>query len=225
MVTQIIIMVVLLIFSAYFSATETAFSTLNKTRIKTLAEKGNKKAERVLKLSEKYDKLISTILIANNIVNILLSSISTVFFITIAKNADWSNPESIGTTLATAVSTVAVLSFGEITPKSFAREFPERFSMFSAPLISFFMVVLTPLSIIFGSIRVLLGKIFKSKEDKKITQDELLTFVDEVEQEGGIDKEESELLRSAIEFTEREASDILTPRTSLEAIDIELLNE
>lgn len=226
MSTQIIIMVIMLICSSYFSATETAFSSLNKTRIKTLADKGNKKAERVLELSEKYDKLLSAILIGNNIVNIVLSSICTVFFIGIATDLlKSSNPQSVGTTLATVVSTVAVLIFGEITPKSLAKEFPEKFAMFSAPIIKLLMVVLTPLSVIFGGIKLLLGKVIKSKDDRKMTQDELLTFVDEVEQEGGIDEAESELLRSAIEFTDREASDILTPRTSLEAVDEAYSNE
>ena len=219
MTTQIIIMVAMLICSAYFSATETAFSSLNKTRIKTLAEKGNGKAVRVLNLSENYDKLLSTILIGNNIVNIVLSSISTVFFINIAQS------QSMGTTLATIVSTVMVLIFGEITPKSLAKEFPEAFAMISAPLIKFLMVILTPLSFFFGGIKFILGKLIKSKDDRGMTHDELLTLVDEVEQEGGIDEVESELLRSAIEFTDREASDILTPRTSLEAVDETLTND
>lgn len=223
--TQWIVMGIMLILSAYFSATETAFSSLNRTRIKTLAEKGNKKAIRVLELSDKYDKLLSSILIGNNIVNISLSTIATVVFIDIAKNADFGDPTSAGTTIATIVSTIAVLTFGEITPKSLAKESPEKFAMFSAPIIRFLMLVLTPLSAVFGGIKFLLGKVVKSKDDRKMTQDELLTFVDEVEQEGGIDKEESELLRSAIEFTDREASDILTPRTSLEAIDIEMTND
>ncbi|MBR2474445.1 MAG: HlyC/CorC family transporter [Clostridia bacterium] len=229
MSTQITIMLIMLVCSAYFSATETAFSSLNKTRIKTLAEKGNKRAERVLNLSEKYDKLLSTILIGNNIVNIVLSSICTVFCIDLAAkaftNVNPQSTQSIGTTLATVISTVAVLIFGEITPKSLAKEYPERFAMVSAPLISFLMVVLTPLSLVFGGIKLVLGKVVKSKDDHKMTQDELLTFVDEVEQEGGIDKEESELLRSAIEFTDREASDILTPRTVLEAVDEDSTND
>lgn len=219
MTTQIIIMAVMLICSAYFSATETAFSSLNKTRIKTLVEKGNKRAEKVLALSDNYDKLLSTILIGNNIVNIVLSAIATVFFISVASS------EALGTTIATIVSTVFVLIFGEITPKSLAKEFPERFAMISAPLIKFLMFVLTPLSFIFGGIKFILGKIIKSKDDRGMTHDELLTLVDEVEQEGGIDEVESELLRSAIEFTDREASDILTPRTSLEAIDVNLSND
>lgn len=217
--TQIIIMVIMLICSGYFSATETAFSTLNKTRIKTISEKGNKKAETVLSLSENYDKLISAILIGNNIVNIFLSSICTVFFINLLKGN-----QSLGTTVATIVSTVGVLIFGEICPKMLARQFPESFAMFSAPIIKCIMFILFPLTVVFGSVRIVLSKIFKSGDDHKMTQDELLTFVDEVEQEGGIDKEESALLRSAIEFTDREASDILTPRTSLEAIEENMPN-
>ncbi|MBE6609840.1 MAG: HlyC/CorC family transporter [Ruminococcaceae bacterium] len=217
---QLIVMIAMLICSSYFSATETAFSSLNKTRIKTFAEKGNKKAERVLALSENYDKLLSTILIGNNIVNIVLSSISTVFFINLLKG-----DQSIGTVLSTVVSTVVVLIFGEITPKSLAKENPEKFAMVSAPIIKCLMVVLTPLSILFGGIKWLLSKIIKSDNDRRMTQDELLTLVDEVEQEGGIDSDESELLRSAIEFTDREASDILTPRTALEAVEEHLDNK
>ncbi len=220
MSTQIAIMIVMLVFSAYFSSTETAFSSLNKTKIKTLADKGNKKAEKVLDLSEKYDKLLSTILIGNNIVNIILSSICTVFCINLLNNN-----QELGTTVATIATTIVVLLVGEITPKSLAKRFPEKFAMFSASIIKFLMVVLTPLSVIFGGVKWLLDKLLKSDDDGAMTHDELLTFVEEVEQEGGIDKEESELLRSAIEFTDREASDILTPRTSLEAVDEELTNE
>ena len=222
-IQKILIMSVLLLFSAFFSATETAFSSLNKTRVKTLAEKGNKKAEKVLALSDKYDSLLSTILIGNNIVNIALSAICTLFFINIFKDA--ANGESLGTTVSTVVSTVAVLIFGEITPKSIAKETPEKFAMLVSPLISVLIVIFKPLSWFFGLIKLLFSKIFKNDDDRKMTQDELLTLVDEVEQEGGIDSSESELLRSAIEFTDREASDILTPRTSVEAIADDLPNE
>ena len=145
---QIIIMAVLLVFSAYFSATETAFSSLNKTRIKTLAEKGNKKAKLVLKLSDNYDRLLSTVLIGNNIVNIALSSICTLFFINLF--VSYQNGQNIGTAVATAVSTVVVLMFGEITPKSMAKEAPEKFAMMSAPLIRILMIILKPLSLFFG---------------------------------------------------------------------------
>ena len=211
---QIILMVIMLVFSAYFSATETAFSSLNKTRIKTLSDKGNRRAGLVLTLSDKYDKLLSTILIGNNIVNIILSSVCTVFFINLLKEN-----QITGTVVATIVSTVVVLTFGEITPKTVAKESPERFAMFSAPIISVLMKILTPVSILFSGIKAAISKVFGNGDDRRMTQDELLTLVEEVEHEGGIDKEESELLRSAIEFTDREASDILTPRTLLEAVD------
>ena len=222
-VQQILIMAILLLFSAFFSATETAFSSLNKTRVKTFAEKGNKKAEKVLSLSEKYDSLLSTILIGNNIVNIALSAICTLFFINLFKNHP--NGEGVATTVSTAVSTVAVLIFGEITPKSIAKETPEKFAMLVAPIVAVLIVIFKPLSWFFGLIKLLFAKIFKSDDDRKMTQDELLTLVDEVEQEGGIDSSESELLRSAIEFTDREASDILTPRTSVEAVSDELTSD
>ena len=217
---QIILMVIMLVFSAYFSATETAFSSLNKTRIKTLSDKGNRRAGLVLTLSDKYDKLLSTILIGNNIVNIILSSVCTVFFTNLLKEN-----QITGTVVATIVSTVVVLTFGEITPKTVAKESPERFAMFSAPIISVLMKILTPVSILFSGIKAAISKVFGNGDDRRMTQDELLTLVEEVEHEGGIDKEESELLRSAIEFTDREASDILTPRTLLEAVDENMSNE
>ncbi len=216
-------MAVLLLFSAYFSATETAFSSLNRTRIKTIADKGDKRAALVLALSDKYDSLLSAILIGNNIVNIALSSICTAYFIDIFVN--YQNGQSLGTTVSTVVTTIAVLIFGEITPKTLAKESPERFAMFSAPIINVLMIILTPLSLFFGFIKIIMSKLFKSKDDRKMTQDELLTLVDEVEQDGGIDEDESKLLRSAIEFTDREASDILTPRTALVAVSEALSNE
>ena len=141
-IPQIIILVILVLFSAYFSATETAFSSLNKTRIKTLVEKGNKRAKLVLKLSDEYDKLLSAILIGNNIVNISMASIATVLFISLYGD--------IGATISTAVITVVVLIFGEISPKSLAKDSPEKFAMFSAPFISVLIVILTPLNFIFS---------------------------------------------------------------------------
>ncbi len=215
-------MVVLLLFSAYFSATETAFSSLNRARVKTLAEE-NKRAALVLKLSDSYDKLLSAILIGNNIVNIALSSICTMYFIGLF--VDLKNGGSLATTVSTVVSTVAVLIFGEITPKTLAKESPEKFAMFSAPIIKVLMVVFAPLSFFFSGIKILMSKLIKSDDDRKMTQDELLTIVDEAEQDGGIDEGESKLLRSAIEFTDREASDILTPRIAIEAVSETVSND
>lgn len=208
---SIILMAVMLIMSAYFSATETAFSSLNKTRIKTMAEEGNKRAELAWRLSEKYDKLISTILIGNNIVNIAVSSVATVFFI--------KHFGDIGATLSTVVITVAVLIFGEISPKSIAKDCPEKFAMFSAPIIRILIFILTPVNFLFSLWKKLLSKLFKVEENKKMSQAELLMFVDEVEQEGSIDESSGDLLRNAIEFKERKAEDILTHRIDIEAVE------
>ena len=201
--------------SAYFSATETAFSSLNKTRLKTLAEDGNKRAALTLKLAENYDKLISTILIGNNIVNICLASLGTIFFIHIMLD------ENLGTTLSTVVITVVVLIFGEITPKSIAKDMPEKFAMFSTPFINLLIIILTPINFVFSMWKKLISKILKVEENEKMSQEELLMFVDEVEQEGTIDEDEGDLIRNVIEFTETQAEDILTHRVDLEAVPID----
>ena len=208
-----------LIMSAYFSATETAMSTFNKTRMKTLAEKGNKRAALALRLSENYDTLLSTILIGNNLVNILLTAVCTVFFIDVAKSND------LGTTLSTVVSTIAVLIFGEITPKGIAKDRPEKFAMFSAPFINGLIFILTPLNFLFSLWRKLILKIFKKEEDSKMSQEELLMLVEEIQQDGSIDEEESTLLQNAIEFTERKAEDILTHRVDIEAVSRDATKE
>lgn len=209
----LVIMAVLVLMSAYFSATETAFSSLSKTRLKTYAEKENKRAELAISLSEKYDKLISTILIGNNIVNIAVASIGTVFFV--------KHYGDIGATLSTLVVTIVVLIFGEITPKSIAKDSPEKFAMFSAPFINVLIIFFTPLNFLFSLWKKLVSKIFKVEEDSGMSQEELLMLVDEVEQEGSIDGDEGELLRNAIEFTARKAEDILTPRIDIEAVAID----
>jgi CBS domain containing-hemolysin-like protein len=202
--------------SAYFSATETAFSSLNKTRLKALSEKGNKKADLALSLEEKYDKLISTILIGNNIVNITLASIGTLMFVKIMQG-----DQDAGATLSTVVVTVTVLIFGEITPKSIAKDSPEKFAMFSAPFLHALMVVLTPINFLFSQWKKLISKIFKVSEDTKMSQEELLLLVEEVQQEGSIDESEGELLKNAIEFRDQVAEDILTHRTDLEAVSVD----
>ena len=219
---QIIIMAACLLMSAYFSATETAFSTLSKTKLKTMIEKGNKRASLALKLSENYDRLLSTILIGNNLVNILLSSIATVFVITLCiSRKDQTFADSYGTLISTAAVTVVVLIFGEITPKSVAKNRPEGFAMFSAPLMQVFIWILIPFSALFSLWTKLVAKIFRVKADTKMSQEELLMLVEEVEEEGSIDTEEGDLLRNAINFTEQKAEDILTHRVDLEGFDME----
>lgn len=209
---NIIVIVILIIFSAYFSATETAFTSFNKIRMKNMAGDGDKRADRVIKISEKYDKLLTTILIGNNVVNITMSSVATVMFINLFGPA-------YGATLSTIVITIVVLIFGEITPKNVAKETPERFAMFSAPLIRKLMTVMTPINFIFTKWKRLVAKIFKLNSDDKITGDEILTMVEEAEEGGGIEKMHSELIQNAIEFYELTAEEVMTPRPEMEAIE------
>lgn len=213
MVYSIIAIVVLVTFSAYFSATETAFTSLNKIRLKNMAGDGDKKAKDVLEISDNYDNLLSTILVGNNLVNIAISSIATVMFLELYPK--------YGATIATAVATVIVLIFGEISPKSLAKESPERFAMFSAPIIRFFMLILKPINWIFSCWKKLIAKLFNADGIRPITEDELLTMVEEAQTEGGIDEGQSELIQNAIEFNDLEAWDVLTPRVDIKAIEID----
>lgn len=215
---SLIIIVICIMMSAYFSATETAFSSLNRIRIKNMAEKGDKRAALVQRLSENYDGLLSTILIGNNIVNIASASLATIIFVRFLG-------EDVGASLSTVVTTVVVLIFGEVSPKSIAKESPEKFAMFSAPILNVFMILLKPVNFLFKQWKKLLSRIFHASEEKGITEEELLTIVEEAEQGGGIDKEESSLIRSAIEFNDLEAMDILTPRIDVEAIEKNLTEE
>jgi len=211
---SLIIIAVCIVMSAYFSATETAFSSLNKIRVKNMAEKGSRKAQLVLKLSENYDSLLSTILIGNNIVNIASASLATVLF---AKALG----DEAGPSVSTAVTTVVVLIFGEVSPKSIAKESPEKFAMLSAPLLNIFIKVLAPFNFLFRKWKKMLSLLFKAADDAGITEEELLTFVEEAEQDGGIDEQESMLIHSALEFTEQEVIDILTPRINITAVSTE----
>lgn len=215
---QLFPMVILLALSAFFSATETSFSSLNRTRLKSLADHGNKKALSTLKTADRYDELLSSILIGNNIVNIALASLSTMFFV------NWLGGNT-GVSVSTAVSTVMVLIFGEITPKSMAKEMPEKFAMAVTPVVRVLMALLHPINWLFGKWKALLCRLVKTGDDRKLTQDELITMVEEVEQDGGMNAEESELLRSAIEFNDLDVSDILTPRVRVEGVPLDATAE
>ena len=214
---SVIAIIVLVIMSAYFSATETAFTSINRIRVKNLANDGNKMAKRVLELEEQYDSLLSTILVGNNIVNIAMTAVATVLFVDLYGE--------YGATIATIVITVVVLVFGEISPKSVAKENAEKFSMLSAPLIKCFMIILTPVNWIFSQWKKILAKIFRVSCSRAITEDELLTIVEEAETEGSINNDQSELIQNAIEFNDLEAWDVLTPRVDIKAIEIDASKE
>ena len=211
---SLIIIIGCIIMSAYFSATETAFSSLNRIRIKNMAEKGNKRAGLVLKLSENYDGLLSTILIGNNIVNIASASLATVIFVKLLG-------DEAGASISTVVTTIVVLIFGEVSPKSIAKESPEQFAMFSAPFLNAFMVLLTPANYVFKQWKKLLSVLIRTSGDSGITEEELLAIVEEAKQDGGIDEQEGSLIKSAIEFTELEAMDIATPRVDVTGIPVD----
>ncbi len=182
-----------------------------------MAEKDNKRAQLAYKLSEDYDKLISAILIGNNIVNITLASIGTIVFVKIYGD--------IGATISTVIVTIIVLIFGEISPKSIAKDMPESFAMFSAPIINFLIYLLTPLNFLFSQWKKLLSKLIKVSDDSKMSQEELLLLVEEVQQDGSIDETEGELLKNAIEFGDLDVQDILTHRVDLEAVSVTATHE
>lgn len=182
-----------------------------------MAEKGNKRAALVNRLNENYDRLLSTILIGNNIVNLAAASIGTILFVRLYGD--------IGATVSTAVMTVLVLIFGEITPKNVAKDCPEKFAMFSAPIIRVLIWIFTPLNFLFGLWKKLVSKVLRLESDSKMSQEELLMLVDEVREGGTIDSEEGDLLKNAIEFNDMRAEDILTHRVDLEAVDIESTKE
>jgi len=207
------IIVCCLIMSGYFSATETAFTSLNRVRMKNLAGAGDARAKKVLDLEEKYDNLLSTILVGNNLVNIALTSVATLMFVDLFG--------SYGATISTIVVTIVVLIFGEISPKSLAKESPEKFSMFSAPFIHFLMVMLKPVNWIFAQWKKFLAVMFKADDSRGITEEELITIVEEAKTEGSIQEEQSELIQNAIEFNELEAWDVITPRVDIKAIEID----
>ena len=210
--TLLVALVILVAFSAFFSASETAFSSLNQIRLKSRAEDGDSSAARVLAMSEQYDKLLSTILIGNNIVNIAAASIGTVLFTRLL------DPQR-GATVSTIVLTIVVLIFGEVTPKSLAKEMPERVATAVSPFLSLLMLLLSPLTWLFTQWKKLLGHFIHSGEADTITEGELMTMVSEAESDGELTDRESQLIRSAIEFDDVEVEEILTPRVDVVAVE------
>ena len=210
-----IALVVLILLSAFFSASETAYSSLNRARLKTQLESGKANVRRAYALSENYDRLLFTILVGNNIVNITATTVSTLLFALLIRN------ESVSATVSTAVMTVLVLLFGEITPKTIAKEMPERFACAVSYPLSFFIFILYPLTLVFTGWKALLRKVFRFRNDDVITEEELLTYVEEAGEDGTLDKSETDLISSAIEFNESEVGDILVPRVNVIAVNIE----
>ena len=209
--TMIVSILLLVVCSAFFSATETAFTSLNRVRMKAKAEGGDLRAARTLALAEDYDRLLTTILIGNNVVNIAATTISTALFMKLLGD--------YGPAVSTLVLTVVILVFGEVSPKSMAKERSESFATFATPIMRLLMLLCTPLAFLFAQWKKLLSRIFRAKADEGITEEELVTMVDQAESEGGLDRHESELIRSAIEFGDMEVQEILTPRVDIVAVE------
>ncbi len=202
--------------SAFFSGSEIAYTSVNKNRLRKQADEGVKKARVAVYIADNFDKALSTILIGNNLVNIAASSISTMIAISLVG-------EEIGTTLATVVMTVLLLIFGEISPKIIAKETNEKFSLGVARILRILMVVFAPIVWVTVSIVNVISKIWTKNmtEESGMTEDELLTIIETVEDEGVIDENQSELLQSALEFSDIEVSEIIVPRVDMLAVGID----
>lgn len=211
--TNIIIIVLMIVFSAFFSASETAISSVNRIRLKNMAENGNRGAARALKILGKYDKALTTILIGNNIVNITCSSIATVVCIAVVG-------EQYGSLVSTIVTTIVVLIFGEVMPKSIAKDHAEPIAIGVSAVISFLMLIFTPFSAFFILLKNGIAKLFRSKESVSVTEEELMAIIDEIEDEGVLEQQESNLVRSALQFDETTVDEIITPRVSVVAVDV-----
>lgn len=208
----LIAIIVLTLCSTFFSATETAFSSANKIKLKNMAADDNRRAAQALRLCEDFDRLITAVLVGNTISNITMTSVATVYGIT-----TWG--AKIGPTIATVIVTVLILVLGEISPKIIAREYPEEVALFLTPMVRALIFVLTPLTIIFEGLKIFLKKAFGRNDGPEFSEDELLTIVEEAEAGGAIGEEQSELISNAIEFNDIEAIDILTPRVDIIAVE------
>ena len=204
-----------ILLSAFFSATETAYSAANRVRLKTVDGADREKAQIALELLEKYNSLLTTVLIGNNIVNIVGTAIATLLFTT----RILPGREDLATTLASAMMTVLILFLGEVWPKTLAKQQPERYAMAVSRVMRVLVIVMKPLDRLFGLWRKLLSKLVKPAPEESQIENELMTIIDEAQTEGDIEAEEGELIRSAIEFNDQKAEDIMTPRVDVTAIE------
>ncbi|MBR1703759.1 MAG: HlyC/CorC family transporter [Clostridia bacterium] len=209
---MIIVLIIFVILSGFFSASETAYSSASEIRLKAMEQEGNKAAARALRIIEDYDALLSTILIGNNIVNIGASSIATVLFVRALGD--------MGATWSTIVMTVIILIFSEVTPKSIAKEMPERFAMAVGPIMKVLMTLFYPFNKLFGWWKALIAKVLGVQSTDEVTEGEFLTMVEEAESGGGIEKEDTELIHSVLEFNDIEVADIFTPRVDVVAVPL-----
>ena len=202
-----LVLILLMVCSAFFSSAETAFSSLNKIKLKNKANNDDLRAAKTLEIAEDFSKFISTVLIGNNIVNIVSTALATVYFTVYFGDN--------GAAVSSLVMTVAVLIFGEILPKRLVKLYPEKYAMAITPFIHFLMIILTPLSFIFEGIGNLFEKIFKKEDEEDFNSEELVTMVEEAESQGDMDEHEAEIITNAIEFNDLDVGEIFTPRVDV----------
>lgn len=210
---NIVLIIILIAMSAFFSASETAISSVNRIRLKSMAENGSRGAERALKILTKYDKALTTILIGNNIVNIATSSISTILCIQLVG-------EKYGSLVSTVAVTIIVLIFGEVMPKGLAKDHAEGVCIGVSAIITFLMLIFTPFSSFFILLKKGIAKLFHNKKSVSVTEEELMAIIDEIEGEGVLEEQESDLVRSALQFDEITADEIITPRVRIVAVEV-----
>ena len=212
------VVIVCIILSAFFSSCEIAYSSVSRIRLKKEAEEGNKKAEAALKIIDNYSQTLSTILIGNNLVNILISSVGTIILTRLMTNYD----EDIISITSILLFTIILLIFGEILPKAFANKNSHFLALFYTRIYNFFRIVFFPITWV---VNKMLGRIlrkFKHKDDEPTaTDEELITITEELEEEGIIDEDDAELIKSAIDFIDVVAQEIMIPRVDVYAIDID----
>lgn len=207
-----IIIVMCVILSAFFSCVETAFSCANKIRLKSQADNGNKRAVTALWVSDNFDKVLTAILIGNNVVNLGCSSIATVLCIDLFHN--------YGAAIATGATTLLILTFGEVIPKCFGKEASDSIVLYTAGILKALTVILTPFVYFFTGIKTAVMKLANIKKDQpSVTEDELKYIIESIEEEGILEEQESEMVQSALEFDEKTALEILTPRVDVVLID------
>lgn len=208
---EVVVIIICVAFSAFFSASETALTTVNKIRLKSLADNGDKRAARTLKITQKYDKTLTTILIGNNIVNIASASLGTVLFTRIFGSA--------GAGISTVVMTLIVLTFGEIMPKTLAKENADKIALAVGGFLDFLIKLFTPLSAFFMLLKKIAAKAYKKGDSPSVTEDELKYIINEIEEEGVLEEQESDLVRSALDFDETTVAQILVPRVKICAVE------
>ncbi len=209
---SILLIAILVALSAFFSSTETAFSSINRIRMQNYAEDGNEKAKLVLKIANQYDKALSTILIGNNIVNIASTAVATLFFTKLCG-------AERGAAVSTVVMTLAVLTFGEILPKNFAKANSEKIAMGVAGILNMLMWLLTPIVAVFVKMSAALNK--NVDEQPSVTEQELKYIIETIKEEGVLEEQESELAQSALEFDDIVVQEILTPRVDMAALNVD----